>query len=202
MGKIKLLSFNCNGIRDTAKRRQVFTFLRSKRADILFLQETHCTENVEKIWESEWGGKAYFSNGSSNSTGVCILFRKNLDLQVHNVTKDNNGRILCIDIEIDSVRLTLCNIYAPNSDEPEFFNDLTTLIDNIENVTRIIAGDFNLVMDLDIDKKGGRPVTNKKARDVLQTYMSDSNLVDIWRNQHPGERIFTWKRVKPSPVFL
>ncbi len=180
--------------------RQVFTFLKNKRADIIFLQETHCTDNLENIWRSEWGSKAIFSNGTSNSTGVGILFHKDLHCNILNTIKDTNGRILCLDIEIESVRLTVCNLYAPNNDDPDFFKQCIETIDSIENITRIIAGDFNLVMDINLDKKGGKPVTHFKAREVLQTYMNDTDLEDIWRLQHPTDRIYTWKRNKP-PIF-
>ncbi len=73
MAKYKILTFNCNGIRDESKRRQVFNYLRMKGADIILLQEVHSIENIEKIWQNEWGGKALFSHGTSNSTGVCSL---------------------------------------------------------------------------------------------------------------------------------
>ncbi len=56
MAKYKILTFNCNGIRDESKRRQVFNYLRTKGADIILLQEVHSTENIEKIWQNEWGG--------------------------------------------------------------------------------------------------------------------------------------------------
>ena len=90
------------------------------RVDIALLQETHSTKSSENIWKSEWGGKGYFSHDTSNSKGVCILFRKNLDFALHNVKKDTSGRVLCLDMEIDNTRFTLCNIYAPNNDDPQF----------------------------------------------------------------------------------
>ena len=121
MVKFRIISFNCNGIRDDMKRRQVFNFLRTKGADIILLQEVHSTVNIEKIWESEWGSKAYFSSGISNSKGVGILLKKNIDFKVYDIKKDSDGRILCLDIEIEDCRFSLCNLYAPNNDEPKFF---------------------------------------------------------------------------------
>ncbi len=198
MAKFRILTFNCNGIRDDSKRRQVFNYLRSKGADLILLQESHSTANVEKIWENEWGGKVFFSNGTSNSTGVCILIKKNLDYKVHGVKRDQNGRILCLDIELDDCRFSLCNLYAPNHDKPEFFEECATLIDEFENVSKIIAGDFNLVFDISMDKKGGAPVTHFNSRDTLKAYMESNDMVDIWRLQHPDTRLYTWKRVKPA----
>ena len=37
-------------------------------------------EATFKQWETEWGGKAAFSHGSSHSRGVLILFKPRLDV--------------------------------------------------------------------------------------------------------------------------
>ena len=44
--KITFISMNCNGLNDSAKRRDVLNFLKSKRFSIYFLQETHFTKNI------------------------------------------------------------------------------------------------------------------------------------------------------------
>ena len=201
MVSLKIISQNCNGLGDALKRRAVFHSFHLKKVDILMLQETHATEITEKIWQTEWGGKALFSNGSSNSKGVAILFKPNLNYTLHEVKKDTEGRLLCIDIEINDHRFTVCNLYAPNEDNPDFFKECAEYIEQFDNATKVIAGDFNLVMDISMDKKGGRPVTNFNSQSLLHTYMEEADLVDIWRLQHPSDRIFTWKRLEPSPIF-
>ncbi len=201
MDRLKILSYNCNGMLNDTKRRQIFTYLRDKKADICLLQETHSVNNLEKIWESQWGGKIIFSHGLSNARGVCILFRSNLTYTVHGIKKDKQGRFLGVDIEIEEIRFTLANIYAPNDDNPDFFKECINMIEQFENNSKIIAGDFNLVMDLDMDKKGGLPRTHFKSRDILKTYMEEVELVDIWREQNPDTRKYTWHKLKPSPIF-
>ncbi len=201
MVKFKAFSYNCNGLNDAMKRRQVFRFLKHKKADVILIQESHSTKALENIWKSEWGGPVYFSHGASNSKGVCILFKKNFEFTVHSEFKDDEGRVLCLDITIDDLRLSLCNIYAPNEDNPEFFKNAFTLLENIENSTKIIGGDFNLVMDIKLDKKGGAPSTNFNARDIVATYIEEAEIIDIWRHMHPDDFKFTWKRTKPTPIF-
>ncbi len=56
-------------------------------------------------------------------------------------------------------------------------------------------------MNLDIDKKGGQPVTHQNSRDILSTYIDEACMSDIWRHQHPSLRLYTWKRMKPTPIF-
>ena len=156
---------------------------------------------MEKIWKSEWGGKIVFSHGLSNSRGVCILFRPEFSFKIHDIKRDNEGRLLCIDLEVDDTRFTLAGLYAPaDKDEPEFFKECFKTIEQFDNNSKIIAGDFNLVMDLDMDKKGGLPRTHFKSRDTLNLYLEEAEMLDIWRQQHPDDKKYTWHRTKP-PVF-
>ena len=56
-------------------------------------------------------------------------------------------------MKIDNKILTLVNIYAPNNDYPTFFQNLLDRILSFECEEVIIGGDFNLVMDVQKDKK-------------------------------------------------
>ena len=53
-------TFNVNGIKAKSKRIKIFEWLKLKNEEIIFLQETHSTSEVEKQWEREWGGGKYF----------------------------------------------------------------------------------------------------------------------------------------------
>ena len=49
----------------------------------------------------------------------------------------------------------MANIYAPNEDNPAFFEDLFYRLSDFNCDDIVIGGDFNLVFDLEKDKKGG-----------------------------------------------
>ena len=50
-------------------------------------------------------------------------------------------------------RLSICNIYAPNKDRPDFFVEVINK--SIQPAAEtIIVGDFNLVQNIEIDRKG------------------------------------------------
>ena len=55
----------------------------------------------------------------------------------------------------DDVNMTLANIYAPNEDNPAFFEDLFYRLSDFNCDDIVIGGDFNLVFDLEKDKRGG-----------------------------------------------
>ncbi len=201
MSSINVKSQNVRGLSNYQKRRKVFNWFNRKSENIIFLQESHSCKEKESIWKAEWGGDIFFSHGSSAARGVCIMFKNNVSKTIHNVIADDKGRYLIIDIDIDGIRFTLANIYGPNDDNPEFYIELIKLIESLPNDNRIIGGDFNLVLDLDKDKKGGNLTTNKKARNIIRAWMEETDLVDIWRIQHDNDQKYTWCRKKPTPIF-
>ena len=39
-----------------------------------------------------------------------------------NQKKDDEGRIICFHSAIDGVKINICNVYAPNRDDSDFFH--------------------------------------------------------------------------------
>ena len=107
------------------------------------LQEVHCSEGTMDIWTCEWGYKALFSGCSSSKAGVCILFNNNFNPQIHKVFSDPNGRFIICDIVAESKHLTVANIYAPNENDPNFFNSF------FDHLSSFRGEDFNLVLDVE-----------------------------------------------------
>ena len=75
--KLKIGTFNVRGLADHHKLRKILHYLHIKEFNIIFLQETHTTKITARKWRTIWGGRAFFSHGSSNSKGVAILIHKN-----------------------------------------------------------------------------------------------------------------------------
>ena len=86
------LTLNVRGIRDRSKREKMFNWFRSKSIDIIYLQETYSTPDIEKKWQLEWGGKCIFSHGTSHSKGVLVLINSKLDIEISDTCADINGR--------------------------------------------------------------------------------------------------------------
>ena len=129
---------------DKRKRTVVFSWLKDQAATIFFLQETHTTPDVEKMWMEEWGSpNIFFSHGTSNSKGTCILFRSLNRCQLKKQFTDKEGRFVIIDLEIDDKIITLVNIYAPNTDSPEFFDSILIQLESFECQSFIFGGVFD-----------------------------------------------------------
>ena len=201
MTSIKIGTYNVRGMRDIKKRSQVYKYVREKSFDVIFLQETHSSRKDQNFWTSQWGGKVVCSHGSSNSRGTAIYFRKNLQFRLKSTYTDDNGRIALAHIELENEDLVLMSIYAPNADEPQFFSRISNIIqDYPSNDTKIIAGDFNLVLDDSIDRLGGSKISHLRARQELLSTIQRLDLVDIWRVKNPELREYTWERKKPQII--
>ena len=86
------------GLRDTVKRRRIFTYLKDQEANFYFLQEKFSKTGDEAVWRNEWGGDIYFSHGTSHSKGVCILINRAVKEKVIFTSSDADSRIILINL--------------------------------------------------------------------------------------------------------
>lgn len=186
MVNLKVTSFNVKGLRQEFERRKIFNYLHENDFDIIMLQETHSTKDIEKFWTAEWGGKIYYSHGESNSKGVAIMLNRNLNTNVNNVNADEDGRQISIEISLENIVIACTCIYAPNIDDDQFFVDAFAQTEQMSG-RRIISGDFNTVLDKTKDIKGGKGYSHTKATQYINQYIEQNDLLDIWRIQHPDE---------------
>lgn len=71
---LKYGSYHVNGLQTKMKRKKVFTLLKEHNLDIVMIQESHCTKDIEHLWKAEWGGGVFATHGTSESKGVMKLF--------------------------------------------------------------------------------------------------------------------------------
>ena len=197
MTDIKILSANCQGLGNFEKRKDIFKYFRNMKASIVCLQDTHFVSSNEKIIENQWGFKAYFSSFASNSRGVAVLLNNNFEHKVMGTRKDDNGNLLALDIQLDSKRLTLVTIYGPNHDSPLFYENLKTVVEDIGNHDVIIVGDFNTVLDPELDYSNYVAVNNPRARHKILEIIDLLDLIDVYREFHPLTKRYTWRKRNP-----
>ena len=88
----------------------MFTWCCKRKADVIFLQETHSKEDSEKQWANEWGGESFFSHGSPNSCRVAILIRNNFNCVIQKSIVDPQGRFIILKAGIQDKVYILVNI--------------------------------------------------------------------------------------------
>ena len=131
--EIKILSYNCRGLNNYAKRRKLFSWFENQKLDIIMLQETFCTDKLEPYVRASWKGKVKLSlTDSSHSRGVAILFHKNFAGNILGSYSSTDERLIIVNVELAGEILSLVSLYAPNneSDKINFFKLVIKMIKN------------------------------------------------------------------------
>ena len=195
---IHLLTLNVQGVRDKNKQARLFQWGKQQKANILFLQETHITNDIQQNFDRQFNGTVAHSPGTSNSRGVAILIHSSINHKVLNTYNDVFGRILILNVEIDAQIYSLINVYAPNNpnDRNSFFKQTSDKIAEYAQGTILLGGDFNEILDPKLDQRNRTNIIPKrtKASNSLGNLCKTHKLIDIWRNRNKKKKQFTWKR--------
>ena len=113
--------------------------------------------------------------------------------------RDNVGHILVIEVKIDDSVFVLINIYNANTESEQLhtLNDLVNILETIEDIQNksvVLGGDFNVILNPSLDSEGGKPVIKKRAIAKLIQITENLDLCDIWRIRNPKRRRFTFRQ--------
>lgn len=203
MDRLCVLSLNVRGLRNNDKRAQVFSWIRKQHASIIMLQETYLTNDLIEKVNKEWKGKAVHNTGTNHSRGVSILFDPKLNNIELKEFKDDLGRKICVNCKIADKEYSFLNIYTPNvcGDRIIFLNELSRWLTDIGIHDTIIGGDWNTVLNLEMDKSPPvthSPVYYRKAAEIIGNLCKNFQLYDVWRERYPRLKQFTWRRKNPE----
>ena len=194
---ILLCSNNCNGLTCIDKIKKYNSVIENRRLHILSLQETFWDdENVEQV-KREINCQLFFNNGINKRKGVAIFVNKKYNANL--VQKDNIGRFLHINVEIENEIYNIVNIYAPNnrSEKHEFFKYVNNKIKDYKNL--ICMGDFNCTLS-SLDRCGKTEHVNDTAYKELKNMMYENDIVDIYRDRYPNKVVFSFKRLSNNSL--
>ena len=77
----------------------LFQFLVRQKSNVILLQETFLTEEIQTKIDKEWGGKTFHSFGTKHSRGAVILIKKNVSFHTRLIHLSNDGRVIVVEIE-------------------------------------------------------------------------------------------------------
>ena len=126
-----MLSLNARGLRSLEKRKSLLIWLQKQNADIIFLQETCSTKDIENIWKCQWKGSIYFAQGFNRSCGVLILLKDSLELDLESTLADDNGRYILLNAIVQGCNYffgTLCAL-SKEREQCSFFEELEKKMD-------------------------------------------------------------------------
>lgn len=98
------------------------TYLKPKKADIVFIQESHFRAEEAMKLKFGWVGHVFHSKRNE----VVILIHKSLNFTLIRQMKDKDGRI-CLQAKINGRDIVFCNIYAPMIECPKIFHEVNKI---------------------------------------------------------------------------
>jgi exodeoxyribonuclease-3 len=204
--KIKLVSWNVNGLR-AAIKKNFFDSHKWLDADIfalqeIKLQESQLTAKMKNIegYESYWS-YATVKKGYSGVATYARMKPKSVKFGIGDSRFDDEGRI----VELDFGDFVFFNVYFPNGQMSEerlqykldFYEAFFNYTDEYKNQGRslIITGDYNTAHN-EIDLKN--PKTNEKTSGFLRIErdwldrVTENGYVDTFRHYHPDTVKYSW----------
>ena len=91
-----------------------------------------------------------------------------------NIYSDEEGRLIIVDLHTDENVVTIVALYGPNVDSPNFFAKIANELRQ-RQPHKILIGDFNLTLTVDIDRLNTFS-NNTKARDEVLKLMEEFKL--------------------------
>ncbi|XP_048009436.1 uncharacterized protein LOC125243678 [Megalobrama amblycephala] len=201
-GSLKLITWNTCGIRDTAdvqqKKEMICHWLNEQQASVAFLQETHIGVNDVQHVEDIRGWKAFYSVHHPRSKGVAILIKNDLPFEHIKHDVHPTGSYIVLICKLYSKCFTLVNVYN-HAKEHKVLQCLSEYLYQTAKGVLIVAGDFNTVLNPDLDREYPTGHT-EPLRPYLEEFISSLMLVDIWGQNNPYEKDsftrFPWKTSK------
>ena len=122
-----------------------------------------------------------------------MFINKKVKCNISDVVVDPEGRYVSMLIKEDVVTIALMVIYAPNKDSPYFFERIfEQMLSKSDKI--VVVGDFNVVMNPELDRKSSDSSQLSNAAQRVQEIMAENKLEDIWRVRNPEDRRYSWYR--------
>lgn len=93
---------------------------------------------------------------------------------------------------LEHKKVTLANIYAPNTGQIKFVSNLAVLLSQFKDDPILVGGDFNLVNDALLDRSKSSLPADKAHSSSFSELCQTLGLSDIWRCVNPSSREYTF----------
>ena len=196
-----MLSFNISTKNQkTVKKLNAIT---KDKCEIIFLsdirlnsyKQNYSIHDLEK--KITFKGYDFYHNSKRSSRGVGILISKKLNYKVNNQMSDFEDNYLLLDITITDYRLIIGAIYGPNSNDPNFYNNLNTDLKFFNCSTIILGGDWNATWDTSVvqnnlDVLNMVSLPSKFRSDQIKKIAGENGLVEPFRTLNPEKIDFSF----------
>ena len=167
--------------------------------DIVMLTNVQIGQNRRTIErEFLFGGKSpyeiYTNSKSSEAKGVLIAIKIKANIQVLDVRKDEDDRILILKTLIGHETITMGCIYDDNRNMSKHLTKIDELLEEMDaKQGLIIGGDYNVILNKELDQIG---YDNAHLRTNAAKYLTEwgkrGKLMDIYRKKHKTGKEVTY----------
>lgn len=189
---MKIVSQNINGLCNPVKRGKVLAKIKKEKSQVIFLQETHLSQQEhEKLKKFGFRNTYYSSFKKGHRRGVAILIPLNsVCFEFCKEISDKEGRYILVRGKIENKMVTLVNVYAPPDCSKSFFKSLFNVVAQEMEGVLVLGGDFNVVINSRLDTTSH---CNRKRQisKCVRNLLEDLGLIDAWRDIHPLTRDYT-----------
>uniref|UniRef100_A0A8C6U322 Endonuclease/exonuclease/phosphatase domain-containing protein n=1 Tax=Neogobius melanostomus TaxID=47308 RepID=A0A8C6U322_9GOBI len=165
---------------------------KKKKLDMAFIQESHLNEFEHKKLGKLSSSQVYYSSHKSSRRGVAILVGTHIAFQADKVISDRDGRYVTVIGHISHTEMSLINVYNPPEEGPDLVKKIADLISSESKGITIIAGDFNLILNANMDSQGNKKHYSESSAKVLRRAMKEAGIADVWRNLNPLVKYYTY----------
>ena len=118
------MTLNVNGLNAPIKRCRMASKIKKQDPSVCCLQETHFTcKDTHRLKIKRWR-KIYQANGKQKRVGVAILVSDKTDFKPTKIKTDKEGHYIMVKESMQQEKLTILDIYAPNTGAPRFIKQV------------------------------------------------------------------------------
>ena len=194
---LNVASLNVRGLRDPRKCAHLLAELSNLCVNVTAVQETHFVCEVDcRVLKDDF--VVYSAFGSHFVAGVSLLVGRSLDAVVNVVFAGDGGRLLVADVAVKTFEFRIAAVHVPNSaaERRSFLRRLGLFL--YASRRTVLVGDLNAILDPNIDRAGRGASSWARCDSGLSDFLTEFDLVDRYRLDHPGREMWTWIGSSPS----
>ena len=161
------------------------------------LQETHGVQGQEAFLSQRLGfNQGAFPFKSKARAGVGLLWRESLNQIGDRTWSDKGGRVVCVGLELEGVKVVFCSVYAPNlTSTIEVQDEYVKFLIQVQHLqdeamkecgtdNLVMMGDLNMILDRDMDSFSSNPKVYQGPKDALLDLVFHQRITDAfsWAN--------------------
>ena len=194
---LNVASLNARGLRDASKCAHLLAELSNLCVNVTAVQETHFVCEADcRVLKDDF--VVYSAFGSRFGAGLSLLVGRSLDAIVNVVFAGDRGRLLVADVVVKTFEFRIAAVHVPNSaaERRSFLRRLGSFLDASRRT--VLVGDWNAILDPNIDRAGRGAGSWARCDSGLPDFLTEFDLVDRYRLDHPGREMWTWIGSSPS----